>query len=114
MWCSSWLSSAGVAGIIGAAGKLVARAYREEFKEEPPRRQQFVDGAPRQVKSYRRSWLIDNLRDRDDDHQDGIDYRREAEAEERLQDLIGHTQERGEDRRTHAPRFVEFVTPAID
>ena len=44
-----------------AAGKLVARAYREEFKEEPPRRQQFVDGAPRQVKSYRRSWLIDTL-----------------------------------------------------
>ena len=32
-----------------AAGKLVARAYREEFKEEPPRRQQFVDGAPRHV-----------------------------------------------------------------
>ena len=45
-----------------AAGKLVARAYREEFKEEPPRRQQFVDGAPRQVKSYRRSWLIDTLK----------------------------------------------------
>jgi hypothetical protein len=39
-----------------AAGKLVARAYREEFGEEPPRRKQFVDGAPRQVKSYRRSW----------------------------------------------------------
>ena len=38
-----------------AAGKLVARAYREEFGEEPPRRHQFVDGAPRQVKSYRRS-----------------------------------------------------------
>lgn len=45
-----------------AAGKLVARAYREEFGEEPPRRQQFVDGAPRQVKSYRRSWLIDTLK----------------------------------------------------
>jgi hypothetical protein len=45
-----------------AAGKLVARACREEFKEEPPRRQQFVDGAPRQVKSYRRSWLIDTLK----------------------------------------------------
>lgn len=44
-----------------AAGKLVARAYRDEFGEEPPRRQQFVDGAPRQVKSYRRSWLIDTL-----------------------------------------------------
>ncbi|MCP9891498.1 KilA-N domain-containing protein [Cyanobium sp. Aljojuca 7D2] len=45
-----------------AAGKLVARAYREEFGEEPPRRQQFVDGAPCQVKSYRRSWLIDTLK----------------------------------------------------
>ena len=45
-----------------AAGKLVARAYREEFGEEPPRRQQFVDGAPRQVQSYRRSWLIDTLK----------------------------------------------------
>jgi hypothetical protein len=45
-----------------AAGKLVARAYREEFGEEPPRHQQFVDGAPRQVKSYHRSWLIDTLK----------------------------------------------------
>ena len=45
-----------------AAGKLVARAYRKEFGEEPPLRQQFVDGAPRQVKSYRRSWLIDTLK----------------------------------------------------
>jgi hypothetical protein len=45
-----------------AAGKLVARAYREAFGEEPPCRQQFVDGAPRQVKSYRRSWLIDTLK----------------------------------------------------
>ena len=45
-----------------AAGKPVARAYREEFGEEPPCRQQFVDGAPRQVKSYRRSWLIDTLK----------------------------------------------------
>jgi hypothetical protein len=44
-----------------AAGKLVARAYREEFGEEPPCRQQFVDGAPRQVKSYRSSWLIETL-----------------------------------------------------
>jgi hypothetical protein len=45
-----------------AAGKLVARTYREEFGEEPPCRQQFVDGAPRQVKSYRRSWLVETLR----------------------------------------------------
>jgi hypothetical protein len=45
-----------------ATGKLVARAYRDEFGEEPPRRQQFVDGAPRQIKSYRLSWLIDTLK----------------------------------------------------
>jgi hypothetical protein len=45
-----------------AAGKLVARAYREEFGQEPPCRQQFIDGAPRQVKSYRRSWLIETLK----------------------------------------------------
>ena len=44
------------------AGKLVANAYREDFKEEPPCRQQFVDGAPRQVKSYRRPWLIETLK----------------------------------------------------
>jgi hypothetical protein len=42
-----------------SAGKVVAKAYREEFGQELPSRQQFVDGAPRQVRSYRRSWLID-------------------------------------------------------
>jgi hypothetical protein len=41
---------------------LVAEAYREDFGKEPPLRQQFVDGAPRQVKSYHRSWLIDTLK----------------------------------------------------
>jgi hypothetical protein len=45
-----------------AAGTLVASAYREDFGQEPPLRQQYVDGAPRQVKSYRRSWLIDTLK----------------------------------------------------
>ncbi len=45
-----------------SAGKLVAQAYRQEFGKEPPCRQQFVDGAPRQVKSYRRSWLLDTLK----------------------------------------------------
>ena len=45
-----------------SAGMLVAEAYREDFGEEPPLRQQFVDGAPRQVKSDRRSWLIDTLK----------------------------------------------------
>ena len=45
-----------------SAGTVVAGAYREDFGQEPPLRQQFVDGAPRQVKSYRRSWLIDTLK----------------------------------------------------
>lgn len=45
-----------------SAGTLVASAYREDFGQEPPLRQQYVDGAPRQVKSYRRSWLIDTLK----------------------------------------------------
>jgi hypothetical protein len=45
-----------------SAGTLVASAYREDFGKEPPCRQQFVDGAPRKVKSYRRSWLLDTLK----------------------------------------------------
>ena len=45
-----------------SAGMVVAGAYREDFGQEPTLRQQFVDGAPRQVKSYRRSWLIDTLK----------------------------------------------------
>ena len=45
-----------------SAGMLVAEAYRTDFGQEPPLRQQFVDGAPRQVKSYRRSWLVDTLK----------------------------------------------------
>ena len=44
-----------------SAGKVVARAYREEFGQQPLSRQQYVDGAPRQVRSYRRSWLIETL-----------------------------------------------------
>ena len=44
-----------------SAGTLIANAYREDFGEEPPTRQQFVDGAPRDVKSYRRSWLVKTL-----------------------------------------------------
>jgi hypothetical protein len=35
---------------------------RNQFGEEPPCRQRFFDGAPRQVKSDRRSWLIDTLK----------------------------------------------------
>lgn len=44
-----------------SAGILVANAYREDFGTEPPTRQQYVDGAPRQVKSYQRSWLVETL-----------------------------------------------------
>lgn len=41
-----------------AVGRLVAEMYREEFEAEPATRQQYVDGAPRKVKSYMRGWLI--------------------------------------------------------
>ena len=44
-----------------SAGKVVAKAYREEFGRQPLSRQQYADGAPRQVGSYRRSWLIETL-----------------------------------------------------
>lgn len=44
-----------------SAGSLIANAYREDFGEEPPTRQQYVDGAPRDVKSYRRPWLVETL-----------------------------------------------------
>ena len=39
-------------------GKDVAAKYREEFNSEPPKRTQYVDGAPRSVFSYKRDWLI--------------------------------------------------------
>ena len=42
-------------------GKLLAAMFRQEFQQEPPTRMQYVDGAPRQVKSYRRGWLIEAL-----------------------------------------------------
>lgn len=45
-----------------SAGILIANAYREDFGAEPPTRQQYVDGAPRNVKSYRRSWLVETLK----------------------------------------------------
>lgn len=45
-----------------SAGILIANAYREDFGTEPPTRQQYVDGAPRNVKSYRRSWLVETLK----------------------------------------------------
>jgi len=44
-----------------SAGTLIANVYREDFGDEPPTRQQYVDGAPRNVKSYRRSWLVETL-----------------------------------------------------
>lgn len=45
-----------------AVGRLIAEMYREEHNAEPATRLQYVDGAPRQVKSYRRSWLLDAVR----------------------------------------------------
>ena len=61
----AWLEVAGVAmprDKAIAVGKLVAQMYREQFNEEPPKRLQFVDSAPRQVNSYRRNWLIEAIR----------------------------------------------------
>jgi hypothetical protein len=40
----------------------VAEAYREDFAQKPPLRHQKDDGAPCQVNSYWRSWLIDTLK----------------------------------------------------
>lgn len=42
-------------------GTLVANAYKEEFGAKPPKRTQYVDGAPRKVSSYRRGWLLQTL-----------------------------------------------------
>jgi len=42
-------------------GKAVASEYRKEFNQEPPTRIQYVDGAPRKVKSYQKHWLIKTL-----------------------------------------------------
>jgi hypothetical protein len=44
-----------------AIGKAVANEYRKEFNQEPPTRIQYVDGAPRKVKSYQKNWLIRTL-----------------------------------------------------
>jgi hypothetical protein len=57
----AWLETYGIAlprNLYSTVGKAVAALFREQFKQEPPRRQQFVDGAPRSVKSYRRGWLL--------------------------------------------------------
>ena len=43
-------------------GSRLSRLYREEHNNEaPPKREQFVDGAPRRVNSYRTSWLLSAL-----------------------------------------------------
>ena len=57
----AWLEVMGVPlprNKAAAVGRIVAEMYREEFETEPPTRLQYVDGAPRKVKSYVRSWLI--------------------------------------------------------
>ena len=43
-------------------GKFVANNYRQQFDKEPPTRIQYVDGAPRKVKSYKKSWLLETLK----------------------------------------------------
>jgi len=42
-------------------GKFVANNYRQQFDKEPPTRIQYVDGAPRKVKSYKKGWLLETL-----------------------------------------------------
>jgi hypothetical protein len=42
-------------------GTLVANTYKEEFGAKPPKRTQYVDGAPRKVSSYKRGWLLRTL-----------------------------------------------------
>lgn len=39
-------------------GRDVAAKYRQEFGGDPPKRTQYVDGAPRSVFSYQRDWLV--------------------------------------------------------
>ena len=43
-------------------GKFVANNYRKQFDKEPPMRIQYVDGAPRKVKSYKKNWLLKTLK----------------------------------------------------
>lgn len=43
-------------------GRLVAAMFREEFQQDPPSRKQYVDGALRNVKAYRRGWLTKAVR----------------------------------------------------
>lgn len=43
-------------------GKFIANNYRQQFDKEPPTRIQYVDGAPRKVKSYKKSWLLETLK----------------------------------------------------
>ncbi len=44
-----------------AEAEYIADKIHQDYGREPPCRQQYVDGAPRQVRSYRRSWLVDTL-----------------------------------------------------
>jgi hypothetical protein len=43
-------------------GKKVAARYRTQFKADPPKHDQYVDGANRAVAHYDRSWAEDQLR----------------------------------------------------
>lgn len=42
-------------------GRILAEMFRKEFQKEPPSRTQYVDGAPRKVKSYKRGWILKAL-----------------------------------------------------
>ena len=48
--------------LMKKVGMAVARMYREEFQADPPKRVQYVDGAPRKVNSYQAGWLLNAVR----------------------------------------------------
>ena len=48
-------------------GKLLSRLHRQWFNEEPPKHDQYVDGANRSVAHYPREWAIERLKELHDE-----------------------------------------------
>ena len=47
---------------LSRIGRRVISVFRSEFREDPPRHDQYVDGGNRSVAHYDRAWLVDTLR----------------------------------------------------
>lgn len=47
---------------LAKIGRLIAAMFRNEFRQDPPCHDQYVDGANRSVAHYDRAWLVDALR----------------------------------------------------